>query len=418
VSLQPPVLDDRSYADLVQEAESLIRTYSPEWTNRNSSDPGITLVELFAWLAEMLIFRADQVTDRHIVAFLRLLNGPDWQPSGDRPLEEDARSTLRELRSRYRAVTAEDYEALAREASVDIARAHCVPRRYLGAGTEVERTADRPGWVSIVLVPREGVADAEGDALRDAVAAYLQPRRLIGTRYAVVEPVWAPVAAEIVVVRRDDVADADVRARVVTALEGFLDPRTGGTSGAGWPFGRDVYLSELYAVLERVDGVDHVPDLLVTSECAEGSARCVAASEIWNDEGDQVGLTLGEHHLPATAFDPDRVVTTVDAVPVQVVVPLTPAEGTTLADLNRAARGAVRVLFHPLYRGPNGTAAWSVGTDFLRASLSQRLAGVASVGEIGLVAPPGRTTIDAVGVVRLRIEEGELAEFRVELEVA
>ena len=189
MTLQPPVLDDRSYDDLLQEAETLIRTYSPEWTNRNPSDPGITLLELFAWLAEMLIFRADQVPERHVTAFLRLLNSPEWRPSDDRPLEDDARATLQELRRRYRAVTADDYEALAREASPDVARAYCVPRRYLGAGTEAERVADRPGWVSVMLVPREGLADDEAEAVRASVAAYLEPRRLIGTRYVVVEPI-------------------------------------------------------------------------------------------------------------------------------------------------------------------------------------------------------------------------------------
>jgi hypothetical protein len=418
VSLQPPALDDRSYADLLQEAESLIRTYTPEWTNRNPSDPGITLLELFAWLAEMLIFRADQVPERHVVAFLRLLNGPDWRPSADRPLDEDARATLQELRSRYRAVTAEDYEALAREASADVARAHCVSRRYLGAGTEAERTADRPGWVSLVLVPREGVAPDEAEAVRASVAAYLEPRRLIGTRYTVVEPVWAPVAAEIVVVRRQDVLDADVRAVVVDALRRFLDPRSGGTAGTGWPFGRDVFVSELYAVLEQLEGVDYVPDLLLASECAADATRCVAASELWNDEGDQVGLVLGQHHLPATAVDPNRIVTTADVVPVHVVVRVTPTPGTTRADLLRATKAAVRVLFHPLYRGPNGSATWSIGTDFLLASLRQRLQGLATVSEVELRSAPGRTSIDADGVVHLRIEEGELADFRAEAEVS
>jgi Baseplate J-like protein len=417
VSLQPPVLDDRSYADLVDEAEALIRTYSPEWTNRNPSDPGITLLELFAWLSEMLIFRADQVPERHVVAFLRLLNGPEWQPSGDRPLEEDARATLQELRSLYRAVTTDDFEALALEASADVVRAHCVPRRYLGAGTEAERTEDRPGWVSIVVIPREGLADDAAEQLRATVAAYLEPRRLIGTRYAVVAPVWAPVAAEIVVARRDDVLDADMRAGVTAVLERFLDPLAGGAAGTGWPFGRDVFVSELFAVLEQLDGVDYIPDLLLTSECEAGAARCVAAPEIWNDEGDQVGLALGQHHLPAAALDPARIVTAAAVVPVTLVVRLTPTAGTALPDVRRATTAAVRVLFHPLYRGPTGKTSWSVGTDFLLASMRQRLAGLATVDEVELRAARGRTTIDANDVVHLRIEEGELADCRAELEV-
>src|SRR5690349_4133941 len=48
-----PNLDDRSYTDLVEEARRLIPTYAPEWTNHNPSDPGIMLIELFAYLTEM-----------------------------------------------------------------------------------------------------------------------------------------------------------------------------------------------------------------------------------------------------------------------------------------------------------------------------------------------------------------------------
>ena len=156
MTLPLPSLDDRTFADLVEEARGLIRTYDPAWTNHNPSDPGITLLELFAWLAEMLLYRSDQVPDRHLVTFLRLLNGPEWEPPRDRPLDEAVRATVLGLRGRYRAVTAADYEALAREASADVARARCVARRYLGGGTEEERLVPRPGHVSVIVLVRGG----------------------------------------------------------------------------------------------------------------------------------------------------------------------------------------------------------------------------------------------------------------------
>ena len=73
--LQLPNLDDRRYADLVEEARALIPTYTPEWTNHNPSDPGITLIELFAFLSEMLLYRLNRVTAANILSFLKLLNG-------------------------------------------------------------------------------------------------------------------------------------------------------------------------------------------------------------------------------------------------------------------------------------------------------------------------------------------------------
>jgi predicted phage baseplate assembly protein len=66
-------LDDRSFKDLVDECILRIPRYCPEWTNFNPGDPGITLVELFAWMTEQMLQRFNQVPRRNYVAFLELL---------------------------------------------------------------------------------------------------------------------------------------------------------------------------------------------------------------------------------------------------------------------------------------------------------------------------------------------------------
>jgi hypothetical protein len=73
MSLPIPNLDDRSFDDLMKEATALIPTYNKEWTNYNSSDPGITLLELFSWLCEMVIYRINQVPEVNYREFLKLL---------------------------------------------------------------------------------------------------------------------------------------------------------------------------------------------------------------------------------------------------------------------------------------------------------------------------------------------------------
>jgi predicted phage baseplate assembly protein len=71
--LTAPNLDDMQYADIVSQAQALIPRYTPEWTNFNNSDPGMTLVQLFAWMTEILIYRLNQVPDLNYIKFLQLL---------------------------------------------------------------------------------------------------------------------------------------------------------------------------------------------------------------------------------------------------------------------------------------------------------------------------------------------------------
>ncbi len=68
-----PNLDDRRWTDLVDEARALVPVYAPGWTNHNESDPGITLIELLAWITDGDVYRANRVTDANLQAFLALI---------------------------------------------------------------------------------------------------------------------------------------------------------------------------------------------------------------------------------------------------------------------------------------------------------------------------------------------------------
>src|SRR3954463_2739408 len=71
-----PILDDRSFQQLRDELVRRIPVYAPEWTDLNPSDPGVTLVELFAFLGENLLFRFNQIPETTRLEFLRLLGEP------------------------------------------------------------------------------------------------------------------------------------------------------------------------------------------------------------------------------------------------------------------------------------------------------------------------------------------------------
>lgn len=73
MGFQIPRLDDRAFEDLVEEARARISLYTPEWTDHNLSDPGITLIELFAWMMDIVLYRLNRVPDKHFVKFMELI---------------------------------------------------------------------------------------------------------------------------------------------------------------------------------------------------------------------------------------------------------------------------------------------------------------------------------------------------------
>ncbi|HLG16343.1 MAG TPA: baseplate J/gp47 family protein [Blastocatellia bacterium] len=279
-----PNLDDRTYADLVEEARALIPTYAPdEWTNHNASDPGITLIEMFAYLTEMLMYRLNRVTDANVCAFLKLIEPErdgevvDRRPVGDGWIEETHKTTGRvervklseatrrvvlALRKPDRAVTAEDYERLVLEGFPDrVSRVRSVGDRNLESEDPDSRGVYRPGHVSLMLVPAVGpgvARPAPDDQLIQDVLTYLEPRRLLATRLHAVAPRYLEVGVRVTLFLKRDWRSDDVGPKAIRELRRFFDPVEGWKDGGGWPFGRNVYVSEIYELLDRLEGVDYV----------------------------------------------------------------------------------------------------------------------------------------------------------------
>lgn len=68
-----PNLDDRSYSDILNEALARISVHNPEWTNFNDSDPGVTLLQLFSFMTENLLYRSNLIPERNHLKFLQLI---------------------------------------------------------------------------------------------------------------------------------------------------------------------------------------------------------------------------------------------------------------------------------------------------------------------------------------------------------
>ena len=71
--IRSPQLDDLRYDAVIQQLLRRIPVYAPEWTDHNASDPGITLMQLFGWLAEMILYRLNQVPEKNFRKFLELI---------------------------------------------------------------------------------------------------------------------------------------------------------------------------------------------------------------------------------------------------------------------------------------------------------------------------------------------------------
>ncbi|WP_091743268.1 putative baseplate assembly protein [Phenylobacterium immobile] len=71
--LLPPIVDGRRYEDIVAETLARAQVHTPEWNNLSDADPGVTLVQLFAFMTESMLYRADQIPERNRLKFLDLL---------------------------------------------------------------------------------------------------------------------------------------------------------------------------------------------------------------------------------------------------------------------------------------------------------------------------------------------------------
>ena len=173
------------------------------------------------------------------------------------------------VESSDRAVTLADYERLALQTP----------------GTRVARASVRanlhpsfpcfkaPGLITVIVLPYlpQGRPMPSPGLLR-VVNSYLRRRRIVGTRVEVVGPTYLDISIRAEVRALAGTSKSSLQSAVVAALNKFLDPLVGGPDGSGWPFGRDVYRSEIMRVIDEVAGVDYVASLELIGE--DGQPQC------------------------------------------------------------------------------------------------------------------------------------------------
>src|SRR4051812_38430560 len=84
MALPAPNLDDRRFQELVDDAKRLVQQKGPQWADPNVSGPGVTMIELFAWMTDQLLYRLNRVPDRNYVKFLDLIGVRLFPPTAAR----------------------------------------------------------------------------------------------------------------------------------------------------------------------------------------------------------------------------------------------------------------------------------------------------------------------------------------------
>lgn len=187
-------------------------------------------------------------------------------------LEEAVERARREMRAQYRAVTAEDFENLALAMGREIGRVHCL------APGQTESLLP-PGMVELLVVPAVfdslQVGDLSklqvGEELTARLNKYMDQYRLLTTTLRIREPQYVGVQIRAQIVVSEFARPDAVTKRVEDALQAFLSPLhlpgnaipTGFVEEdwTGWPFGRDLYIAEVFSLVQQVPGVKHVLDV-------------------------------------------------------------------------------------------------------------------------------------------------------------
>ncbi|WP_374826390.1 hypothetical protein [Aerosakkonema sp. BLCC-F183] len=282
MTIPKPNLDDRTYASLIEEARSLIPIEYPEWTDHNPSDTGILLLELIAWLTEMLLYRINQIPDQNYAVFLDLLNSKTQlsdskliDKQNDTPianLSEAIQQTVVGLRKRYRAVTREDFEQLiltdwneSQEAKgyLPIKQVLCLDKINLDNLKKPKDTTLH--HVSLVIVPQweNDPPPSVSAEVKNSLEKWLNKRRLLTTRLHICEPKYVPLSIQITLSFVDGADIDSVKSNAVDQIKKFFHPYDSGDywKGRGWRLGQTVYHSELYKLLNDLPGVKAVKTL-------------------------------------------------------------------------------------------------------------------------------------------------------------
>lgn len=189
------------------------------------------------------------------------------------------------IKHQNRAVTAEDYEVLAKNSSSNILKAKCIPNINVDGRKE-------PGTITVIIMPSTyELGQQYSTLLRRDVHRYLAERAPCTQNLRVIEPVYIRIAVSAEILVKDINIVTDVENACKEAITRFLNPITGNAGGRGWEIGEIPHIAKFYSLLKNVDGVYHIERIVLYAEKIEGDT----VSEI--DINDALGIP---HAVPVS----------------------------------------------------------------------------------------------------------------------
>ncbi len=168
---------------------------------------------------------------------------------------------------RNRAVTAQDFEWLTKKASRKIVKVRCLSNTNNQTNIDKEHLKEA-GWVTVIIVPDENIPKPVPSLeLKRKARKYLEDHCaniLSGPRHVWVDgPTYIEISISVEVFVTSIDLISVVEREVKRKLDEFFHPLTGGPEGKGWDFGRDVNVSDVYALLGEIDGLGHIENLIL-----------------------------------------------------------------------------------------------------------------------------------------------------------
>ena len=239
-----------------------------------------------------------------IVAVTNLASS--YGASDEEPIEDTKRRAPEVLRNRYRAVTVEDFEYLAREATTDVAIVRCLPPRLQdadspNAGLSWKKgdpwtfgAIDRaPGNVNLIVAPDYGRLEPRPQPSVDLIhelLRYLDMRRPLTARLIITGPRYVPIKATVQISVFQQAIDNGIVANaaavvtdVRTKVDQFFHPVRGGPGGNGWSIGQAAFISDLFSFIALPERVGFISTIALEPVVPLYHDPPLGPGGVWND---------------------------------------------------------------------------------------------------------------------------------------